>query len=433
MTQKGLMVFDNDSVKFFYWNGAAWQTFGSGPMGPQGPAGAQGPAGPAGPAGNTGLTGPTGPSGVSCLSLQNAYDGCSGNGSGRTITISGTNAVAISNANAASIGLQSSHSGDGVPIAAQSSFATAQYAAIQANIASNYGTIGGTPAPTSAILGQSTGKAYGVSGQITAAGSAEAGVYGNNLRTTGGHGVRGMGYNGVVGESNYQTGYGVSGWNYGTTAASIGTFGQGVTGVAGQSTNTTLSYGLYSYDDCGVNNILEVNNNFYVGGTKSFIIDHPLDPQNKLLKHYCIESPEVLNLYRGNVSLNANGEAEVTMPAYFDKININFSYELTPVGAPAPGLYIKEKIDGNKFVIAGGQPNMEVSWVVYAERNDLYMQQNPQYKEVESVKTGRYANKYIHPEVYGQPKEKSYLYLPQPKLVGGSNSGSFVQPVLQVK
>ncbi len=35
--QKGLMVFDNDSIMFFFWNGFSWQTFETGPMGPQGP------------------------------------------------------------------------------------------------------------------------------------------------------------------------------------------------------------------------------------------------------------------------------------------------------------------------------------------------------------------------------------------------------------
>jgi len=39
LNQKGLMVFDNDSTKFLYWNGIIWQTFGSGAMGPAGPAG----------------------------------------------------------------------------------------------------------------------------------------------------------------------------------------------------------------------------------------------------------------------------------------------------------------------------------------------------------------------------------------------------------
>ncbi len=38
-TQKGLLVFDNDSTNFFFWNGYMWQSIGCGAMGPQGPPG----------------------------------------------------------------------------------------------------------------------------------------------------------------------------------------------------------------------------------------------------------------------------------------------------------------------------------------------------------------------------------------------------------
>jgi len=561
IVQKGLMVFDNDSTMFFYWNGFAWQTFGSGPMGPMGPAGPVGPLGlqgvtgvtgdpstvpgpigptgltgsigvtgvtgatstvpgptgptgltgsigvtgvtgatstvpgptgptgltgsigvtgvtgatstvpgptgptgltgsigvtgvtgdpstvpgPIGPTGVTGLTGTpgvagitgptglTGATGLTCLSLQQAYDGCGGSGSGRAIVINSTNSVDISSANASSIALKSSHTADGVAISASSTLATAQYATIQATTLSTFGTIGGSPAPTSAIIGNSSGKAYGVSGQILAGGTAEAGVYGNNLRTTGGHGVRGMGFNGVVGESNYNTGFGVSGWNYAATDPGAGVYGQGITGVAGQSTNTTLSYGLYSYDDGGIVRNLDVGVNFSASGTKSFVIDNPLDPENKLLKHFCIESNEVLNLYRGKMILDANGEATVVLPEYFSMINTNFSYQLTAIGASMPGIYVKQEIKDGKFIIAGGVAGKEVSWTVYSERNDPYIRNNPEVKNDQPMKTGRYTGKYIHPEYYGQPKEKSYLYKPTPVLVGGSNTKTFEQPVLQIK
>jgi hypothetical protein len=39
LNQEGLLVYDNDSTKFFYWNGYSWQTIGSGTIGPQGPQG----------------------------------------------------------------------------------------------------------------------------------------------------------------------------------------------------------------------------------------------------------------------------------------------------------------------------------------------------------------------------------------------------------
>lgn len=38
IAQKGLLVFDNDSTKFFYWNGIMWLTFQTGPQGPPGVA-----------------------------------------------------------------------------------------------------------------------------------------------------------------------------------------------------------------------------------------------------------------------------------------------------------------------------------------------------------------------------------------------------------
>jgi hypothetical protein len=41
MNQKGLMVFDNDSTKFFYWDGIMWRTVGSGAQGPMGIANVQ--------------------------------------------------------------------------------------------------------------------------------------------------------------------------------------------------------------------------------------------------------------------------------------------------------------------------------------------------------------------------------------------------------
>lgn len=259
---------------------------------------------------------------------------------------------------------------------------------------------------------------YGVWGQTS---YGQAGVFGLNTRTTGGHGVWGQGVNGVVGESVQINGYGVWGSNTATTDPGTGVAGVGVTGVAGQSTNTSLSYGVYSYDDGGIYNQLDVGGNFYAGGTKSFRIDNPLDPKNKFLIHYSIESNEVMNVYRGSVQLDANGQAIVKLPDYFSAINKNFSYNLTPVGAPAPNLYIKQKIQNGEFVIAGGTANQEIDWVVYAERNDKYMQQHPEYRETQPEKTGRYKGKFVHPQVWGQPASKGILYKPALKLLENKN------------
>lgn len=236
-----------------------------------------------------------------------------------------------------------------------------------------------------------------------------------------------------------QTGF----FSQGSTGLVTGTYGNaasvwgqssgirsGMFFAAGASANTTCLQGSYSgaagnYDGVGVYGIFTPNplygygvlgqGNWYglyaIGdsgatGVKTFQIDHPLDPENKYLRHYSMESPEVLNMYRGNVNLDANGEAVVTLPAYFDEININFSYHLTPIGAQA-NLYVKEEIQGNQFKIAGGQPNQKISWQVFAERNDLYIQNNPVKKMPEIDKKPEDKGLYLQPELYNQPESRS--------------------------
>ncbi len=379
---------------FLQWNGTAWVAAGAG---------------------------------ASCVTLEEAYN-CGGNGVGRSITANyGAVAITISTADATnykglqtissatnSFAISSEHSSTGVAIGAGSTNASNVYSTIQA-------TTNASSDLVSAILGNTTGAAYGVTGQVEASGTSFTGVYGNNLRTTGGTGVYGTGYNGVVGECSKVDGYGVSGWNSATSDPGIGTFGQGITGIAGQSLNISLSYGVYSYDDCGIYNNLDVGGNLWVGGSKSFRIDNPLYPDEKFLVHFCIESPEILNLYRGTAIIDENGEAIVSLPEYFEEININYTYNLTPIGESAPNLYIKQKIKNGNFIIAGGKPNQEIDWVVYAERNDKYLQDNPEIREVEPLKTGRYEGKYVHPSVWNKSGENNILYKKNPIIKGDNN------------
>ncbi|NVO03102.1 MAG: hypothetical protein HXX09_10435 [Bacteroidetes bacterium] len=361
---KGLLVFDNDLSEFWYYNGAFWTAFAGG---------ATGPAGPTGP------TGPTGGGTGTCTTLDGAYN-CGGAGAGRIITAN-SGAFEVNASTAATNAIKALHSNSGVAVNASSTLASNAYSTIQSTTAS-------TNTLVSAVLGNSSAAGYGVSGQIAATGTAQAGVYGNNLRTTGGHGVWGFGYNGVVGETNYVPAFGLYGYNHGAADPGVGTAGIGITGIAGQSTNLALSYGVYSYDDGGIVGALDVGGNFSAGGTKAFRIQHPTKP-DMFLKHFCLESPEVLNVYRGNAILDANGEAIITLPEYFSSININFSYNLTSIGTSAPELHIKDEVKGNAFSVAGGKPNSKISWTVYAERNDKYIQEHPDSKQTEVLQTER--------------------------------------------
>jgi hypothetical protein len=148
---------------------------------------------------------------------------------------------------------------------------------------------------------------------------------------------------------------------------------------------------------------------FTAVGIKAFTIDHPQDPENKYLRHFAIESNEVINMYRGNVILDENGNGEVEMPAYFESINKDFSYQLTAVGAPAPGIYVSQELANGKFKISGGSAGQKISWQVTAERNDAYMQAYPDKANAEPMKPENRRGRYLRPELYGQPKSKSMI------------------------
>ena len=140
-------------------------------------------------------------------------------------------------------------------------------------------------------------------------------------------------------------------------------------------------------------------------GSGSFLIDHPLDPANKYLKHSFVESPDMMNIYNGNALMGEKGQAWIQLPKYFKALNQDFRYQLTAIGASAPNLYIAEKISDNRFKIAGGKPGMEVSWQVTGIRHDPYAVAHRIIVEEEKPTEAR--GYYLHPDAYGLPEEKS--------------------------
>lgn len=122
-----------------------------------------------------------------------------------------------------------------------------------------------------------------------------------------------------------------------------------------------------------------VNGNLNVQGTKNFKIEHPSD-NSKFLVHASVESNEPLNTYSGNVVTDDIGIAVVHLPDYFDKINLDFRYQLTVIGQFAQAIIHKE-IKDNAFEIKTNKPNVKVSWQITARRNDNYIRQNP-FKDI---------------------------------------------------
>jgi hypothetical protein len=187
--------------------------------------------------------------------------------------------------------------------------------------------------------------------------------------------------------------------------------GGGLWGVATNTTNSATNYGVYGETRSRSSGYgVYSNGQFAATGTKSFQIDHPLDPENYFLNHFCVEAPDPMNAYSGVVTLDANGEAWVQLPDYFEAINRDPRYTLTPIGASMPNLYVAVEIQGNRFKIAGGVPGKKVSWRVEAIRNDLWVQRYGY--QTEQRKPEEYRGKYLIPELYGQPKERGIFYNP---------------------
>lgn len=201
--------------------------------------------------------------------------------------------------------------------------------------------------------------------------------------------------------------------------------GRGVVGISddgtGVSGHSLTRFGIYGQSGPGgyagfFDGNVQVNGTINKSATM-FKIDHPLDPANKYLLHSGVESPEMKNLYDGVAMLDAQGEAIVELPLWFEALNQEFRYQLTPIGAPGPNLYIAEEISDQRFKIAGGTPGMKVCWQVTGSRKDAWAQAHPLIIEQEKSATER--DHYLHPEVHGHSREQSIarLYHPDPEVL----------------
>jgi trimeric autotransporter adhesin len=147
----------------------------------------------------------------------------------------------------------------------------------------------------------------------------------------------------------------------------------------------------------------------------SFKIDHPLDPANKYLYHSFVESPDMKNMYDGNVTTDATGLATVTLPDWFETLNWDFRYQLTVIGQFAQAIVASE-ISANQFSIRIDKRNVKVSWQVTGVRQDAFA--NAHRIQVEVEKAPADHGRYLYPELYGAPATARIGYdMPPP----GSN------------
>jgi hypothetical protein len=248
---------------------------------------------------------------------------------------------------------------------------------------------------------------YGVYGVGTTAGmygtGSSYGIYG--LSSGGGWGVYGKGgavgvvgngtAQGVHGSSHTSTGVGIMGvvTAASTDAAAVLGVAEKAPGYAGQFFGTVFVKGVLA------------------GTNKAFLIDHPLDPANRTITHSCVEAPEMLNVYSGTVTLDSRGRAIVRLPRYFEALNRDHRYQLTAIGAEAPGLHVAREIERNRFAIAGGVAGQKICWQVTGARQDAWAKAHP--LRVDQAKRRKDRGKYLNPEAFGRPASAGVHRVPR--------------------
>lgn len=212
-------------------------------------------------------------------------------------------------------------------------------------------------------------------------------------------GVRGAASVGIEGTGSY---YGASGRAHGGSGTNYG--------VHGEANDGETNYGVYGIANGGTTNYAGYfDGDVHVTGTLSkgggsFKIDHPLDPLNKTLSHSFVESPDMMNIYNGNVVTNQDGKARIDLPEWFSSLNRDFRYQLTVIGDFAQAI-VSEEVNNNQFSIRTDKPNIKVSWQVTGIRKDPYA--NAHRIQVEENKRGEQVGKYLYPAVLGiQPINK---------------------------
>lgn len=233
-----------------------------------------------------------------------------------------------------------------------------------------------------ALQANSTGSAYGVSAY------SPSGI-GCNAGSNSGKGVHAYSTSGNGIHAASQSNDGV----LGTSSSLSGVAGASSTG-AGVYGESEFGWGGYFVGDTNVTGTLSK-------GAGSFVIDHPLDPEGKILRHSFVESPDMMDIYNGNVRLDDRGEAVVELPAWFEALNRDFRYQLTGIGDFVPA-YVRDEVRDNRFTIAGGKAGQRVSWQVTGVRRDAFAEANRIV--VEEAKPAAEQGTYLHPKAFGRPE-----------------------------
>jgi len=125
-------------------------------------------------------------------------------------------------------------------------------------------------------------------------------------------------------------------------------------------------------------------------GAKSFIIDHPLYPNDKYLIHMCLEGPEAGVYYRGQEEIHSFPfEMEIQLPDYVPVFASDFTVFLT--GINNLNLYSASLVDNNtgKFKVYSDNIG-KFHWMVYGKRKDCIFDIEPNKEDIIVYGNGPY-------------------------------------------
>lgn len=101
-------------------------------------------------------------------------------------------------------------------------------------------------------------------------------------------------------------------------------------------------------------------------GTKNFRIPHPVKPDH-VLRHGCLEGPTSGVVHKGTATLDANGEAVVELPDYFDALTVPGASGVQVTAVGRPFMVGADPVAEGRFTVYG-DPGREVFWQVHGDR-----------------------------------------------------------------
>ena len=112
--------------------------------------------------------------------------------------------------------------------------------------------------------------------------------------------------------------------------------------------------------------------NVYVGGVKTFVIDHPTNPK-KYLVHACLEGPESAVYYRGKGTIANNVSTIIQLPDYVESLATDFTIQITPIyNGNSLTTYNVSDLVNNEFHVYG--LNGSFFWLVHGLRSTIHVE-----------------------------------------------------------